>query len=127
MIPLSFVNVATNIKFLEQSPSTRHFTGNDVPIFYLFIEELTPRIVGEAFYNGELENELRRIGKIDYLFKRDSDRERCMRLLKKSIVQVCMHIWIWIVQMIARREVSLHRVSWVYFRLCASVTQFKVW
>ena len=80
MIPLSFVNVATNIKFLEQSPSTRHFTGNDVPIF---IEELTPRIVGEAFYNGELENELRRIGKIDYLFKRDSDRERCMEVVEE--------------------------------------------
>ena len=83
MIPLSFVNVATNIKFLEQSPSTRHFTGNDVPIYYLFIEELTPRIVGEAFYNGELENELRRIGKIDYLFKRDSDRERCMEVVEE--------------------------------------------
>ena len=50
---------------------------------YHFIQELTPRKVGEAFYNGELENELRRIGRIDYLFKRDSDRERCMEVVEE--------------------------------------------
>ena len=86
--------------------STRPCTRNDVQIYYHFIQELTPRIVGEAFYNGELENELRRIGRIDYLFKRDSDRG-AWRLLK-SVVQVCTHIRMWIVQMIARREVSIY-------------------
>ena len=45
--------------------------------------EYTVHLVGEAFYNGELENELRRIGKIDYLFKRDSDREKCMEVVKE--------------------------------------------
>ena len=50
---------------------------------YHFIQELTPQIVGEAFYNGKLENELRRIGRIDYLFKRDSDRERCMEVVEE--------------------------------------------
>ena len=32
--------------------------------------ELSPTLVGEAFYNGEVENELRRINRIDYLFKK---------------------------------------------------------
>ena len=77
---------------------------------------------------GPLENELRRIGRIDYLFKRDSDRERW--LLKKSVVQVCTHIRMWTVQMIARREVSICiGCCWnsVHFRLCVSLTQFEVW
>ena len=74
---------------------------------YHFIQELTPWIVGEAFYNGELENELWCIGRIDYLFKRDSDRG-AWRLLKKSVVQVCTHIRMLIVQMIARRELSIY-------------------
>jgi len=68
--------------------------------------EYTVHSVGEAFYNGELENELRCIGKIDYTSSRETVTERgAWRLLKKSVVQVCTHIWIWIVQMIARREV----------------------
>lgn len=37
--------------------------------------ELTPHTVGEAFYNGELEDELRAIGKVDYRFKCDQDPE----------------------------------------------------
>ena len=45
--------------------------------------ELTPRTVGEAFYNGELEDELRTIGKVDYRFKCDSDREVCMEMVEE--------------------------------------------
>ena len=75
---------------------------------YHFIQELTPRIVGEAFYNGELENELRRIGRIDYLFKRDSDRERCMEVVEEVCCASLYHIRMLIVQMIARREVSIY-------------------
>ena len=48
----------------------------------LFIE-LSPRIVSEAFYNGELENELRRINMVDYRFKKDSDREECMGIIEE--------------------------------------------
>ena len=39
---------------------------------YVNVPELSPRIVGEAFYNGETENEVRRIDRIDYRFLRDS-------------------------------------------------------
>lgn len=45
--------------------------------------ELNPHIVGEAFYNGELEAELRRIEKLDYKFKVDSDREQCMEVVEE--------------------------------------------
>ena len=46
--------------------------------------ELTPRTVGEAFYNGELEDELRTIGKADHRFKYDSDREICMEMVEEN-------------------------------------------
>lgn len=46
--------------------------------------ELSPRIVGEAFYNGEMESELRRIDKVDYRFKKDSDREECMQMIEQA-------------------------------------------
>ena len=45
--------------------------------------ELTPHTVGEAFYNGELEDELCAIGKMDYRFKCDQDREVCMEMVEK--------------------------------------------
>lgn len=51
------------------------------------ISELSPTLVGEAFYNGEVENELRRINRIDYLFKKDCDRDHCMRMI--DIVRQC--------------------------------------
>jgi len=35
--------------------------------------ELTPKIVAEAFYNGEMENELRQTNCVDYVFCRDGD------------------------------------------------------
>ena len=44
---------------------------------FLF-KELTPRIVGEAFYNGEFENELKRIGRIDW-----RDRESYMAMIEE--------------------------------------------
>lgn len=45
--------------------------------------ELSGHTVAEAFYNGELESELRRIGKLDYRLKRDSDRDSCMEMVEK--------------------------------------------
>lgn len=45
--------------------------------------ELSPHLVGEAFYNGELEAELRRINMIDYRFKKDNDREGCMETIEE--------------------------------------------
>lgn len=45
--------------------------------------ELSPYMVSEAFYNGELENELRRIERVEYTFKRDSDRETCMQMVEE--------------------------------------------
>ena len=49
---------------------------------YLHVE-LSPYIVGEVFYNGEIENELRRINRIDFRLKKDSDREKCMEMIEK--------------------------------------------
>ena len=46
--------------------------------------ELSPHIVGEAFYNAEVENELRRIGKISYRMYKDSDRELCMDMIEEE-------------------------------------------
>ena len=43
--------------------------------FTLSVVEVTPKLVGEAFYNGEVESELRRIHRIDYCFKKDEDRD----------------------------------------------------
>lgn len=53
-------------------------------IILLCIIELSPRIVGEAFYNGEMESELRRIDKIEYKFHKDSDREKCMDMIENA-------------------------------------------
>ena len=44
--------------------------------------DMTPETCANAFYNGELESELRRIGKADYRFKVDSDREECMKMVE---------------------------------------------
>ena len=48
----------------------------------LSVIELSSRIVAKAFYVGELESELRRIGKIDYRFHLDSDLEKCMEMVE---------------------------------------------
>lgn len=50
----------------------------------LISSELNPHLVGEAFYNGEVETELRRIKKIDYKFKHDSDRDECMEMIEEQ-------------------------------------------
>ena len=48
------------------------------------IIELTPHIAAEAFYTGELEAELRRICSVNYYFKYDSDREKCMEMIESK-------------------------------------------
>lgn len=52
-------------------------------IIYYNSIELSAHIVSEAFYSGELETELRRIERIDYRFRYDSDRETCMEMIEK--------------------------------------------
>ena len=44
---------------------------------YAIFAEITPEVVGEMFYSGELELELHRIGLDDYCFKLNSDRDNC--------------------------------------------------
>ncbi len=56
--------------------------------YYVSWIELSPHIVAEAFYNGEVESELRRIGKIDFRLKRDEDREKCMEMIEERRRQV---------------------------------------
>ncbi len=51
-------------------------------LIQLILIEVTPKIVAEAFYKGELENELRRINCIEYVFRNDSDREVCMDMIE---------------------------------------------
>ena len=46
-----------------------------------FNVELTPKVVASAFWRGEVENELRRIGMMDFKFKMDSDYEKCMTVI----------------------------------------------
>ena len=38
--------------------------------------------MAEAFYSGEVENELRRVNCIDCTFRSDSDREMCMEMIE---------------------------------------------
>ena len=45
--------------------------------------EMKAEYCANSFYNGELELELHRIKKIHYCFKKDSDREICMRMIEK--------------------------------------------
>ena len=52
-----------------------------------WLPEMTPQLVADAFYNGELEAELRRVGMIDYRFKVDADKGKmygCFRRAEKS-------------------------------------------
>lgn len=44
-------------------------------------------MAADAFYNGELEHELRQIGMIEYAFKSDSDRETCMKSVEQHRVR----------------------------------------
>ena len=56
--------------------------------------DLSSTTVSEAFYWGELEDEMRISGMLDFAFKLDSDRESCMKLIeeKRSVVSpLCMH------------------------------------
>lgn len=59
-----------------------HVYINVVCIFPDYCIELSPHTIGEAFYNGEMENELRRIDKIDYRLYKDSDRDKCMEMIE---------------------------------------------
>ena len=42
---------------------------------------MSPKNASNAFYNGELEAELRRIGDENYAFFSNEDREKCMDTL----------------------------------------------
>ena len=53
------------------------------------IVELTPKIVSKAFWVGEVENEIRKMGKSDYVFKSDADIENCMDMIEER--QMCIY------------------------------------
>ena len=44
--------------------------------------ELSPKIVVAAFWKGEVEAELRKIDKLDYCFRLDSDMDACMEMIE---------------------------------------------
>ena len=44
--------------------------------------EMKAECCANSFYNGELELELRRIKRLDYSFRKDSDREKCMKMVE---------------------------------------------
>ena len=46
-------------------------------------QELSPKIVAKAFWKGEVEAELRRLGREDYRFRRDNDLEACMVMIEE--------------------------------------------
>ena len=45
---------------------------------------LSSTTVSEAFYWGELESEMRISNMLDFVFKLDNDREKCMKLIEKK-------------------------------------------
>ena len=53
-------------------------------IVFPHIIELSAKVVARAFWIGELENELRHIGKLDYCFKRDEDLDECMQMIEEE-------------------------------------------
>ena len=50
----------------------------------LHIIELSAKVVARAFWIGEVENELRRIGKLDFCFKHDEDLDECMQMIEEE-------------------------------------------
>ena len=54
--------------------------------------ELTPKIVSKAFWVGEVENKIRKMGKSDYMFKSDADLEHCMDMIvnKPQLINYCV-------------------------------------
>ena len=57
-----------------------------INVLRLYIE-LTPHLAAEAFYTGEVENELREIGCIDYRFFSNGDRQPCMEMIEERRIQ----------------------------------------
>ncbi len=49
---------------------------------HTFSLEMSPEVCANSFYNGELENELRRMNKTSYRFRADCDREECMKMVE---------------------------------------------
>ena len=45
----------------------------------LFNAEPSAKVVATAFWRGEVENELQRVGMCDFKFKADTDYDRCMQ------------------------------------------------
>ena len=45
--------------------------------------EMTPHLAAESFYNGEIENEMRELGKIEQRFLKIADREECMEMIEE--------------------------------------------
>ncbi len=43
---------------------------------------MTAENAAQAFYIGELEQELRRLNRTDYVFKSDGDREKCFEMIE---------------------------------------------
>ena len=46
--------------------------------------ELSAKVVAKAFWMGEVEGELRRIGKLEFCFKRDEDLDKCMQVIEEE-------------------------------------------
>ena len=53
-------------------------------IIIIYNAELTPKVVASAFWRGEVENELRRIGMADFKFWLDADYDKCMAVIDES-------------------------------------------
>ena len=63
-----------------------------------FFTELSPHVVADAFYNGEVENEIRllvtgssRLTLSDFTFRKDSDREVIMEKIESIRSQTIYH------------------------------------
>ena len=55
-----------------------------------FNSELSPKVVANAFWRGEVEDELRRTGMIDFKFKLDSDYDKWGSSLKAICMAACI-------------------------------------
>ena len=68
-------------------------------------------MVATAFWRGEVENELRRVGMCDFKFKADADYDRCMSVIDE-LHRESIPIRLLIALTTARREVSKNNIMY---------------
>ena len=79
-LELEKIWVSISICFILQS-KRQNYQLYTILCGYIHIE-LNPKTVAKAFWVGEVEHELRRLGKEDFRFHGDEDLDKCMEMIE---------------------------------------------